>query len=341
MPATRPLGATGLEVTPLCLGTMMFGAWGATTEAECARILHAALDAGITTIDTADIYSFGEAEELIGRALRRRRDEVVLATKFGNPMSDDPAQRGTSRRWMRQAVEDSLRRLGTDRIDLYQVHRPDPDTDIDETLAALGELVDEGKVRAFGTSTFPASSLVDAAWAASRDGRRPFTTEQPPYSILNRGVEAEVLPVCQQLGLGVLVWAPLNGGWLTGKYRRGRTVPPDARGVREAEHFDLRAAAAEEKLSLVEELLALAGECGFTLPQLALGFVLAHPAVTAAIIGPRTLDQLESVLGADEVQLEAEVLDRIDALVAPGRNVNPADAGYVPPALADPARRRR
>jgi aryl-alcohol dehydrogenase-like predicted oxidoreductase len=339
--SARPLGTTGLEVTPLCLGTMMFGAWGATSEAQCSRILHAALDAGINTIDTADIYSFGEAEEYVGRALQGRRDDVVLATKFGNPMSDDPAQRGASRRWMHRAVEDSLRRLGTDRIDLYQVHRPDPDTDIDETLSALGELVDQGKVRAFGTSTFPASALVLAEWAAARRGLRPFTTEQPPYSIFNRGIEAEVLPVCQQLGLGVLVWAPLNGGWLTGKYRRGVAVPSDARGIREAEHFDLHAAAAEEKLSLVEELLTLAGDCGLTLPQLALGFVLAHPAVTTAIIGPRTVEQLESVLGAHEVRLETAVLDRIDALVAPGRNVNPADAGYVPPALADPSRRRR
>jgi aryl-alcohol dehydrogenase-like predicted oxidoreductase len=337
----RRLGTTGLEVTPLCLGTMMFGAWGATTEAECTRILHAALDAGITTIDTADIYSFGESEEIVGRALRARRDEVVLATKFGNPMSDDPAQRGASRRWMERAVEDSLRRLGTDRIDLYQVHRPDPDTDVDETLAALGDLVDKGKIRAFGTSTFPASSLVSAAWTASRNRRRPFVSEQPPYSVFNRGIEAEVLPVCQRLGLGVMVWAPLNGGWLTGKYRRGAAVPADARGIREADHFDLHAAAAEEKLTLVEELLALAGDHELTLPHLALAFVLQHPAVTSAIIGPRTLDQLESVLGADEVRLDAEALDRIDALVAPGRNVNPADAGYVPPALADPALRRR
>ena len=338
---TRPLGATGLDVTPLCLGTMMFGAWGATTEADCTRILHAALDAGINTVDVADIYAFGEAEEIVGRALRGRRDDVVLATKFGNPMSDDPDRRGASRRWMHQAVDDSLRRLGTDRIDLYQVHRPDPDTPVEETLAALGELVDAGKIRAFGTSTFPASSLVEAAWVASRHGLRPFATEQPPYAIFTRGIEAEVLPVCQQLGLGVLVWAPLNGGWLSGKYRRGVEVSASARGVREADHFDLGTAAAEEKLSLVSELLLLAGDCGLTLPRLALGFVLAHPAVTTAIIGPRTLAQLESVLGADEVRLDAEVLDRIDALVAPGRNLNPADAGYVPPALADPARRRR
>ena len=256
-------------------------------------------------------------------------------------MSEDPAQRGASRRWANQSVDDSLRRLGTDRIDLYQVHRPDPDTDVDETLAALGDLVDQGKIRAFGTSTFPASSLVEAAWSAQRNDRRPFATEQPPYAIFTRSIEAEVLPVCQQLGLGVLVWAPLNGGWLTGKYRRGAAVPPDARGVREAEHFDLASVAAEEKLTLVEELLTLAADHGLTLPQLGLAFVLAHPAVTTAIIGPRTLEQLESVLGADEVRLDAEVLDRIDALVAPGRNVNPADAGYVPPALAEPARRRR
>jgi aryl-alcohol dehydrogenase-like predicted oxidoreductase len=338
---TRPLGATGLAVTPLTLGTMMFGAWGATTEADCTRMLHAALDAGINTVDTADIYAFGEAEEIVGRALRGRRDGVVLATKGGNPMSDDPARRGASRRWLHRAVDDSLRRLGTDCIDLYQVHRPDPDTPIEETLAALGELVDAGKIRAFGTSTFPASALVSAAWTASRSGLRPFTTEQPPYAIFTRGVEAEVLPVCQELGLGVLVWAPLNGGWLSGKYRRGVAVPTSSRGVREAAHFDLGTSAAEEKLALVPELLLLAADCGLTLPQLALGFVLAHPAVTTAIIGPRTLDQLESVLGSDAVVLEPDVLDRIDALVAPGRNVNPADAGWVPPALAEPQRRRR
>jgi aryl-alcohol dehydrogenase-like predicted oxidoreductase len=334
----RLLGTSGIRVSELALGTMVLGAWGNRDHDECERIVHRALDAGINVVDTADVYAFGESEEIVGRALRDRRDDVVLATKFHNAMGEDPNHRGNSRRWITRAVEDSLRRLQTDRIDLYQVHRPDPDTDLDETMAALSDLVHAGKVLAVGTSTFPAEDLVDAWWRAETRGHVRFRSEQPPYSILARGVEASVLPTCQRLGLGVLVWSPLQGGWLTGKYRRGAPVPPGSRADTNPDHFDH---GHSRKFDLVEALLALADEAGLPLAHLALGFVLAHPAVSCAIIGPRTLDQLEDLLGAGSVVLEADVLDRIDALVAPGETLNTRDEGWVPPALADPSLRRR
>ncbi len=337
----RVLGGTGIRVSPLCLGSMMFGSWGNPDEDECVRMVHAALDAGVNFVDTADVYDHGTSERIVGRALAGRRDDVVLATKFHNPMGDDPNQRGNSRRWIFRAVEDSLRRLGTDWIDLYQVHRPDPDTDIDETLGALSDLVHAGKVRAIGTSTFPAAELVESQWVAERRGRERFSTEQPPYSIFARGVEADVLPTCQRYGLGVVVWSPLNGGWLTGKYRRGASLPAGSRAERQPDHFDYNDAVRERKLDLVDALSKLAAEAGVSLTHLAQAWVLEHPAVTSAIIGPRTPDQLADVLGATEVVLEDEVLDRIDELVPPGTNINPADAGHEPAGLDAAARRRR
>jgi aryl-alcohol dehydrogenase-like predicted oxidoreductase len=338
----RSLGRTGMRVSPLCLGTMMFGAWGNTDQDECVRMVHAAVDAGVNVIDTADVYAFGETEEIVGRALRGRRDQVVLATKFGNSMGGDPNRQGNSRRWITRAVEDSLRRLGTDWIDLYQVHRPDPTTDIDETLSALSDLVRQGKVRAIGTSVFPAEQLVEAQWASSLRGRERFSTEQPPYSLLARQSEAAVLPACERYGLGVLVFSPLNGGWLTGKYTRSGAAPADSRAERNAEHFDFRAQEVRtRKLDVTEAVRDLAAESGLSMIHLALGFVLAHPAVTSAIIGPRTMAQLESQLGAWDVRLDPDVLDRLDKLVPPGTNLSPDDAGHLPPALADPALRRR
>lgn len=336
----RTLGRTGIQVSSLCLGTMMFGEWGNPDEAACQRIVHTALDDGVTFVDAADVYSGGRSEEILGRALRGRRDQVVVATKFGNPMGEDPNQRGASRRWIVRAVEASLRRLGTDWIDLYQVHRPDPSTDIDETLGALSDLIRAGKVRAIGTSTFSASEIVEAQWVAERRARERFATEQPPYSIFARGVEAEVLPACRRHEIGVVVWSPLNGGWLTGKYRRGHAPPPGSRALREPAHFDFDDPIRERKLDLVEELSALADEAGLSLTHLAQAWVLAHPAVSSAIIGPRTPEQLTDVLGAAEVVLDTEVLDRVDALVPPGTNVNPADAGHVPASLLPTARRR-
>jgi aryl-alcohol dehydrogenase-like predicted oxidoreductase len=336
----RPLGRTGMQVSTFCLGTMVLGAWGNSDHAECEAIVHAALDAGVNFIDTADIYAFGESEEIVGRALRGRRDQVVLATKFRHPMSEDPNSGGSSRRWITRAVEGSLRRLETDWIDLYQAHRPDPATDLDETLGALSDLVHVGKIRAFGTSTFPAEQIVEAQWIAERRGHVRPSTEQPPYSILARGIEAGVLPTALRYDLGVLVWAPLNGGWLSGKYRDGRP-PAASRADREPDHFDYGGVAHDRKMIVVEELAKLADEAGIALVDLAHAFVLAHPVVTSAIIGPRTLDQVQEVFAGAGTRLPGDVLDRIDELVPPGVNLNPADAGFVAPSLEDAAARRR
>jgi aryl-alcohol dehydrogenase-like predicted oxidoreductase len=319
---------------------MMFGAWGEPDHDVSIKIIHAALDAGINFIDTADVYSAGESEQIVGKALKGRRDDVVLATKFVAPMSEDTNQRGASPRWIKQEVENSLRRLDTDYIDLYQAHRPDPTVDLDDTLGALSDLVHQGKVRIIGSSTYPAELIVEAQWVAERRGRERFRCEQPPYSIFARGIETAVLPTCLQYGMGVIPWSPLAGGWLTGKYRRGEAAPTTGRAQRIPERFDYDRPENQRKLDLVEELLKVAADAGVSLTHLAHAFVLEHPAVTAAIIGPRTMEQLTDVLAGAEVRLSNEVLDRIDELVPPGTNINPADAGYQPPSLSRKARRR-
>jgi aryl-alcohol dehydrogenase-like predicted oxidoreductase len=336
----RALGRTGVQVSPLCLGAMMFGAWGNTDHDESIRIIHRALDAGVNFVDTADVYSRGESEEIVGKALAGRRDRVVLATKVHGRMGDDPNQQGNSRRWILQEVESSLRRLRTDWIDLYQIHRPEPDTDIDETLGALTELQRAGKIRAFGSSTFPAHEIVDAQWVAERRGRERFVCEQPPYSILVRGIERDVLPVCARYGMGVISWSPLAGGWLSGRYRKGEEPPRSSRAQRIPKRFDLSLPENQRKLDVADSLAQLAEEAGISLVHLAIAFVLRHPAIAAAIIGPRTMEQLESQLGATDVELSDDLLDAIDDLVAPGTTVNPADAGYTPPSLEPTARRR-
>jgi aryl-alcohol dehydrogenase-like predicted oxidoreductase len=338
----RPLGRTGIVVSELCLGAMMLGEWGNTDEGECHRMVHRALDAGINFIDTADEYGFGNSEEIVGRALKGRRDEVVLATKFNHQMGTGLNRMGNSRRWIVTAVEDSLRRLGTEFIDLYQAHRPDPDTDIDETLGALSDLIHQGKVRAIGTSAFPAEQLVEAQWVAERRGRERFATEQLSYSILARQAEAGVLPTAERYGIGVLVFSPLNGGWLAGKYRRGEPTAPDSRAARHPDYFDHgHEAIAERKFDALERLEVVANEAGLTLLQLALGFVVAHRAVTSAIVGPRTFEQLEQQLDAADVALTNDVLDRIDEVVPAGLNLNPDDVGWTPPSIRDSHRRRR
>jgi aryl-alcohol dehydrogenase-like predicted oxidoreductase len=338
----RTLGRTGIQVSTLCLGAMMFGAWGNQDEDECRQIVDASLEAGVNFIDIADVYAAGQSEEIVGRALKGRRDNVIVATKFYNPMGDDPNRRGSSRRWIITAVEESLRRLQTDWIDLYQAHRPDENTDIDETLSALSDLVQQGKVRAIGSSTFPAEQVVEAQWAAQRNGHQRFATEQLSYSIFARHAEAAVLPTCEKYDLGVMVWAPLNGGWLTGKYRRGQALAGDSRASTNSEHFDFADdAIRERKLDLVDGLDQVAKAAGLSLIQLALGFVLSHPAITSAIMGPRTLDQLLGQLDANEVLLDDDTLDAIDALVAPGSDINPDNIGWTPPALLDPLLRRR
>ncbi len=345
----RALGRTGMRVSSLCLGNMMFGEWGNADHDACVRIVHRALDAGINFIDTADVYSAGESEIITGEALAGgRRDAVVLATKCHFPvdagvrLEKREANRwGNSRRHILRACEDSLRRLGTEWIDLYQVHRPDPDVPLEETLSALSDLVHQGKIRAFGCSTFPAEMIVEAAWVAASRQLMTFATEQPPYSIFVRQIERDVLPVAMRLGMGVAVWSPLNAGWLSGRYRAGREIDrSQGRARRMPSRFDLTNPMNQRKLELVEALAPLAQAAGLKLTHLAIGFTLAHPGVTSAIIGPRTMEQLEDALGAEEVRLSDEVLDHVDELVPPGTNVNPAERGWEPPHLSDPAARR-
>jgi aryl-alcohol dehydrogenase-like predicted oxidoreductase len=337
----RSLGSTGVKVSPLCLGAMMFGPIGNRDEDECVRIIHRALDAGINFIDTADVYSAGISEEIVGRALEGRRDDVVLATKFHGGMGEDPNHRGNSRRWIVREVENSLRRLGTDWIDLYQVHRPEPDTDVDDTLSALSDLVHQGKVRYLGSSTFPAEAIVEAQWTAERRGHERFRVEQPPYSIFVRSIEASVLPTAQRYGMAVIPWSPLNGGFLTGRYRAGEAPPDSSRASRIPQRFDASLPGVQAKFDAIPQLEAVAQKAGMPLTHLALGFTLAHPAVTAPIIGPRTMEQLEGLLGAAEVKLDDDTLDAIDEIVPPGTTLNPADDGYVPPSVAAAWRRRR
>ena len=338
----RTLGRTGVKVSPLCLGAMMFGAWGNSDHDDSIRVIHRALDAGINFVDTADVYSRGESEEIVGKALAGgRRDNVVLATKVHGTMGDDPNEFGNTRRWIVREVENSLRRLKTDWIDLYQIHRPEADTDIDDTLGALTDLVRAGKVRYIGSSTFPPSEVVEAQWVAERRGRERFVCEQPPYSLLVRGIEADLLPTCQRHGMGVIPWSPLAGGWLSGKYRKQGDLPESRRAQMLPQRYDMSIPENQRKLDAADALAQVADDAGISLVEMAIAFVIRHPAVTAAIIGPRTMEQLEGQLGAAGVTLGDDVLDRVDEIVAPGTNVNPRDAGYVPPALADPALRRR
>ena len=338
----RSLGRTGVSVSPLCLGTMMFGAWGNKDEDHSVRVIHRALDAGINFVDTADVYSAGESEQIVGKALRGHRDEVILATKFFMPMSDAPNHRGGSRKWIMREAEDSLRRLDTDYIDLYQVHRPSRDTDVAETLGALTDLVRQGKVRYIGSSTYAASQIVEAQWVARDRRLERFVTEQPPYSILVRGIEADVLPTARRHGMGILSYGPLAGGWLSGRWRKDAAPTPasPASAVRPSARYDMTSPANQHKLEIVEQLAQLAGKAGLTLIELALAFVTSHPAVTAAIIGPRTMEQLESQLPAADVTLTADVLDRIDELVTPGLTISPDDNNYGQAELMPAARRR-
>ncbi|MET8629297.1 aldo/keto reductase [Kitasatospora sp. NPDC004669] len=340
----RVLGGTGIEVSAYCLGTMMFGAIGNPDHDDCARIVNAALDRGINFIDTADIYSAGESEEIVGKTLAARgdRDDIVLATKAHFPMGEGRNRGGNSRRWIVREIEESLRRLRTDRIDLYQIHRPDHTTDIEETLSVLGDLVRAGKIRAFGCSTFPAEQIVDAHHVAERRALPRFRTEQPPYSLLARGVERDVLPVVQRLGMGALTWGPLAGGFLTGRYRKGLEIDlTRGRAAINPGRFDPALPTTAAKLDAVEAFTDLAEELGRTLPELAVAFPLAHPAVTSVILGPRTMEQLDSALKGADLVLDDAVLDRIDAIVPPGTNLYQADGVWQPPALTTPAMRRR
>jgi aryl-alcohol dehydrogenase-like predicted oxidoreductase len=328
----RNLGRTGIKVSPYGLGAMMFATSMGNDPEDSIRIIHKALDAGINLIDTADAYQ--DSEEIVGRALKGRRDDVVLATKVGRPVDSDPHHQGASRRWITTAVEHSLRRLQTDHIDVYQIHRPDPDTDIEETLSVLTDLVHSGKIRAFGTSTLPASNLVEAHWVAERRGLERPRTEQPPYSILNRSIEREVLPVAQQYGMGILVWGPLGQGMLTGRVRRGQDSDVSRAKM-------LKSFSDERRLDAVEQLIPLADEAGLSMPRLAMAFAISHPAVTTALLGARTEEQLDDLLAGVDIALSDKVLDRIDEIVPPGTDAGPLDQTYVPPAVSKTELRRR
>jgi aryl-alcohol dehydrogenase-like predicted oxidoreductase len=336
----RTMGRTGVQVSTLALGAMNFGSLTRTTQDEAVAIVDAALEAGINVIDTADMYSVGESEEIVGKAIAGRRDDIVLATKASMPMSEERNHQGGSRRWLVTELDNSLRRLGVDHVDLYQIHRWDPRTSDEETLSALTDLRRAGKIRYFGSSTFPAYRIVQAQWAAREHHLGRYATEQPSYSVLQRGIESHVLPVTEEYGLGVLVWSPLASGWLSGAVREGREVT-SYRSTVMPERFDLTVPANRARLDAVEKLARVADEAGLTMIQLALGFVTAHPAVTSAIIGPRTLDHLRSQLAAADTVLPADVLDAIDTIVAPGTDLAPAEKFDTPPALLDPSLRRR
>ena len=329
----RTLGGTGIKVSPYALGTLMFAtSIGNPDHDDSIRIIHKALDAGVNLVDTADSYE--DSEEVVGKALKGRRDSVVLATKFSRPMGDDPNRQGASRRWIMTAVEESLRRLQTDHIDLYQIHVPDPATDVEETLSALSDLIHSGKVRAIGSSNWPVSDIVEAQWAAERRGLERFRTEELPYSLLNRGVEREVLPVAQRYGMGTLVWGPLGQGMLTGRVRKGRQ-----NDLRRAPF--LKVMSDERRLDAVEQLVPLAEEAGLPMTHLAMAFAIAHPGVTSALLGPHTMEQLDDLLAGFDVTLTDEILDRIDEIVPPGADVGTLDQAYVPPALQTAGLRRR
>ena len=330
----RTLGKTGIKVSPYALGAMMFGRVGNPDHEDSIRIIHKALDAGINVIDTADAYSRGESEEIVGQAIAGRRDELVIATKFGLPMGNDPNQRGASRRWIMHAVEGSLRRLGTDYIDVFQLHVADPTTPLEETLSALSDLVRAGKIRAYGTSKLAATELVEAQWIAERRGFEPPSTEQPPYSILDRSIERDVLPVAQKHDLGVLVWSPMAQGLLTGRIRKGQ--PTDLHRMTMFTHMR-----DERRLDAVEQIIPVAEQAGLTMTHLAIAFAVAHPGVTSAIIGPRTMDQLDDLLAGIDVTLSDDILDQLDEIVPPGTDVGHLDMAYQQPALQQADLRRR
>ncbi len=342
----RTLGTTGARVSTHCLGAMMFGAWGNPDHDDCVRIIHRALDAGINFIDTADIYSHGESEEIVAKALRGRRDQVVLATKVHNKMGEGINDRGNSRLWITRAVEHSLRRLGTDHIDLYQLHRPDPDTDVEESLGALDDLVRQGKIRYAGCSTFPAWQVAESQCISEARGITRFVTEQPPYSIFMRAIERDLFGVTQRFGMGVIVWSPLAGGWLTGRYLTDRDAMKDkvervrVRGEAVTRRFDPSRPSNQRKFEMLDDLAAVADKAGMPLAHMAIAFTLAHPAVTSAIIGPRTMEQLEDLLEGADVRLGDESLDAIDDISPPGGYVEEADFGYQPPWMDVGARRR-
>ncbi|MFT4259992.1 aldo/keto reductase [Microbacterium sp.] len=333
------LGRTGVPVSSLTLGAMNFG--GPTDRAESIDIIHAAIDAGITVIDTADVYNQGVSEEIVGAAIAGRRDDLIIATKFHGQIGDNPLHAGNSRRWIHRAVEESLRRLGTDHIDLYQAHRPDPHTPLLETIEALNDLIHQGKICYYGTSVFGVDEVVEAQFIARQHGLIPPATEQVPYSALIRLVERTTLPVARKHGLGVLTFGPLAAGWLSGAYRADAPQPESVRAARVwAGRFDVSDPRNAHKLDAAERLARLAESAGLSVPELAVGFALSHPAVSSVIIGPRTRAHLDAYLAAASVVLDDAVLDEIDRIVAPGTTFLERDNGRIPDELTPAGLRR-
>lgn len=334
------LGRTGVPVSRLTLGAMNFG--GPTPRDESIGIIRAALDAGISVIDTADVYNQGRSEEIVGEAISGRRDDIVLATKFHGQIGDSPLRAGNSKRWIHRAVEDSLRRLGTDHIDLYQAHRPDPHTPLLETIEALNDLIRHGKIRYYGTSVFGVADIVEAQFVARENGLVPPVTEQVPYSALIRLVERTTLAAARAHGLGVLTFGPLAAGWLSGAYRQGAAQPETSRGGARAwpGRFDVSDPQNAAKLAAAERLARLAEDSGLTVPALALGFALSHPAVSSVIVGPRTREHLDAYIASSETVLDDAVLDEIDRIVAPGTTFLERDNGRIPEELTPAALRR-
>lgn len=337
----RVLGRSGVKVSPLTLGTLNFGKEGATDHDEARAIFERAIEAGINVVDTADVYSQGAAETVVGALLRGRREEVFLATKFHGQIGADLRHAGNSRKWIRTAVEQSLRRLDTEYIDLYQVHRPDPDTDLLETLFALNDLIRQGKILYYGTSVFPVDQVIEAQYLAKEHGLQPPLTEQLPYSLLIRTNERTVLPVARKHRLGVLSYGPLASGWLSGAYRVGAEQPASSReGGRIPHRYDIAHEQNAAKLRAADALAQLADRVGVSLPELAVAFALNHPAISTVIAGPRTSGHLESYLRAAELVLDDEVLDEIDRIAAPGTHFVELDLGAREDTL-EPARLRR
>jgi aryl-alcohol dehydrogenase-like predicted oxidoreductase len=325
----RLLARTGVRLSVLSLGTMMFGRGVNENVDECTEIIHRSLDAGINHIDTADGYGKGESERIVGAALAGpRRDGVVLATKCFFPPGTDVNERGGSRRWIRRAAEASLQRLQTEYIDLFYLHRLDPDTGIDESLTALEDLVRQGKVLYVGTSGASGSQLVECQWAAREQGCTRPVAEQTHYSILARASEHDVLPTCRRHNIGAIVYGPLNGGWLADKYRRDAPPPPESRAAQQfysPTWWDRSRPEVDRKFDVVAELRSIAHDAGLTLPQLAMGFVLAHPAVTSVLIGPRTPAQLDQLLTCADIALSPDTLAAIDHVVPPSSDVDPTN----------------
>ena len=347
----RYLGRTGVQVSEYMLGTMSYGSDGNTDEKECIEILHSALDRGINFIDTADTYSHGESEEIVGKAIAGRRDKVVLATKFRLVAGKGRNEQGGSRYWIMKQVENSLRRLNTDHIDLYQFHRPDLATDLEETLGALSDLVTQGKVRYIGSSTMPSWYLAETQSVSRSNKIARFINETSPYSIFHRAVERETLPAVEHYRMGFTAWSPMNGGWLTGKYKADGSVPSGSRAERVQgqwgrhypilqTRFDMTREGNRRKLELLPELERVAAEAGLSLMHMAQAFPLAHAAVTSVILGPRTVEQYKAMEAGFETVLQADTLDQIDVLIPPGVLIEEADRGYVSPWLVPEVRRR-